>query len=35
VYSELMIAMPLFMLAGELMNVGGITNRIINFCMPY
>jgi tripartite ATP-independent transporter DctM subunit len=28
-----MIAMPLFMLAGELMNVGGITNRIINFCM--
>ena len=33
VYSELMIAMPLFMLAGELMNVGGITNRIINFCM--
>jgi tripartite ATP-independent transporter DctM subunit len=33
VYSELMIAMPLFMLAGELMNVGGNTNRIINFCM--
>ena len=32
-YSELMIAMPLFMLAGELMNTGGITNRIINFCM--
>lgn len=32
VYSELMIAMPLFMLAGELMNTGGITNRIINFC---
>ena len=33
VYSELMIAMPLFMLAGELMNTGGITTRIINFCM--
>ncbi len=32
VYSELMIAMPLFMLAGELMNTGGITKRIINFC---
>ena len=32
-YSELMIAMPLFMLAGELMNTGGITERIINFCM--
>ncbi len=33
VYSELMIAMPLFMLAGELMNTGGITKRIIHFCM--
>jgi len=32
-FSELMIAMPLFMLAGELMNTGGITKRIINFCM--
>lgn len=32
-YSELMIAMPLFMLAGELMNTGGITKRIINFCL--
>ena len=32
VYSELMIAMPLFMLAGELMNTGGITTRIIIFC---
>ncbi|NLI20565.1 MAG: TRAP transporter large permease [Clostridiales bacterium] len=32
VFSELMIAMPLFMLAGELMNCGGITQRIINFC---
>lgn len=33
VYSELMIAMPMFMLAGELMNTGGITTRIIDFCM--
>ena len=33
VFSELMIAMPLFMLAGELMNTGGITKRIIDFCM--
>jgi len=33
IYSELMIAMPLFMLAGELMNTGGITKRIIDFCM--
>lgn len=32
-YSELMIAMPLFILAGELMNTGGITKRIINFCL--
>ena len=31
-FSELMIAMPLFMLAGELMHTGGITKRIINFC---
>ncbi|MGF6907402.1 TRAP transporter large permease [Fusobacterium sp. PH5-44] len=33
VYSELMIAMPLFILAGELMNTGGITKRIIDFCL--
>lgn len=33
VFSELMIAMPMFMLAGELMNTGGITKRIIDFCM--
>ena len=33
VFSKLMIAMPLFMLAGELMNTGGITKRIINFCL--
>lgn len=32
-FSELMIAMPLFMLAGELMSVGGITNRLMDFCM--
>ena len=32
-YSELMIAMPLFMLAGELMSSGGITDRIIKFCL--
>lgn len=31
-FSELMIAMPLFMLAGELMNVGGITDRLMKFC---
>lgn len=31
--SFVMIAMPLFILAGELMNKGGITNRIINFCL--
>ncbi len=31
-YSELMIAMPLFMLAGELMNVGGMTQRLMDFC---
>ena len=32
-YSELLIALPLFMLAGELMNSGGITDRIIRFCL--
>ena len=31
-FSELMIAMPLFMLAGELMNVGGMTQRLMDFC---
>lgn len=31
-FSELMIAMPLFMLAGELMNVGGMTTRLMDFC---
>ena len=31
--NQLMIAMPLFMLAGELMNTGGITRRIIDFCL--
>lgn len=33
VFSDLLIAMPLFMLAGELMNSGGITKRIIHFCL--
>lgn len=32
VFSDLMIAMPLFMLAGEIMNVGGLTRRLMNFC---
>lgn len=32
-FSELMIAMPLFMLAGELMNVGGLTQKLLDFCM--
>ena len=31
--SFIIIAMPLFILAGELMNRGGITRRIINFSM--
>ena len=34
-YSQLMIAMPLFMIAGELMNAGGITRRIIDLCMYF
>lgn len=33
VFSFVMVAMPLFMLAGELMNTGGITKRIVSFCM--
>ncbi|TCL00066.1 tripartite ATP-independent transporter DctM subunit [Natranaerovirga hydrolytica] len=33
VFSFVMIAMPLFIFAGELMNTGGITKRIINLCM--
>ena len=32
-FNFLMIAMPLFMLAGNLMNTGGITKRIIDFSM--
>lgn len=32
-FSFVMVAMPLFMLAGELMNTGGITKRIVKFCM--
>jgi len=31
--SFVMIALPLFILAGQLMNSGGITKRIINFCL--
>jgi len=34
-YSQLMIAMPMFMLAGELMNSGGITKRIIDMCLYF
>ncbi|MBN2072480.1 MAG: TRAP transporter large permease [Actinobacteria bacterium] len=30
--SFVMIALPLFILAGEIMNAGGVTKRIINFC---
>lgn len=37
--SFILIAMPLFMLSGELMNHGGLTNRLINFalliCKPF
>lgn len=33
VFSFIMVAMPLFMLAGELMNTGGITKRIVDFSM--
>ena len=32
-FSFIMVAMPLFMLAGELMNRGGITQRIVDFSM--
>lgn len=32
-FSELMIAMPLFMLAGEIMNCGGLTQRLMDFCL--
>jgi len=31
--SFVMIALPLFILMGELMNRGGVTKRIIDFCM--
>lgn len=33
VFSFVMVCMPLFMLAGELMNTGGITKRIVDFSM--
>lgn len=32
-YSFVLTALPMFILAGELMNKGGITKRIINFCL--
>jgi len=32
-FSFVMVAMPLFMLSGELMNTGGITQRIVDFTM--
>ena len=35
VFSELMIALPLFILAGELMNGGGITHWIVRFAARY
>src|SRR5690606_29296343 len=31
--SFILLAVPLFMLAGKLMNVGGITRRILDFAM--
>ncbi len=31
-FSFIIIAMPLFILAGELMNTGGITKRLVAFC---
>jgi tripartite ATP-independent transporter DctM subunit len=34
-FSQLMIAMPMFMMAGELMNSGGITRRIIDLCLYF
>lgn len=33
IFSFVMVAMPLFMLSGELMNTGGITKRIVDFTM--
>ena len=30
--SVTMMALPFFVMAGELMNRGGLTKRIINFC---
>lgn len=33
VFSFVLVALPLFILAGELMNTGGITSRIVKFCM--
>ena len=33
--SYALIALPLFILMGQLMNAGGITNRLINFCLIF
>ncbi|WP_158738088.1 TRAP transporter large permease [Alteribacillus sp. YIM 98480] len=30
--SFILVAVPLYIFAGQLMNLGGITNRIVNFC---
>ena len=33
--SPLMLALPLFVVMGQLMNLGGLTNRLIDFCMLF
>jgi tripartite ATP-independent transporter DctM subunit len=33
--SALMLALPLFIIMGHLMNQGGLTNRLIDFCMIF
>lgn len=33
--SQLMLALPLFVVMGHLMNLGGLTNRLIEFCMLF
>ncbi|MCC8166545.1 MAG: TRAP transporter large permease subunit, partial [Planctomycetes bacterium] len=32
-FSYVMVAMPLFILMGELMNEAGLTEKLIDFCM--
>lgn len=32
-FSFIMVALPLFILAGELMNAGGLTKRLFDFCL--